>query len=79
MWPGLQPPFLGRKIIEFAKFCFMNKRFEANLSFFIKPVIVSDGVWSFYSKFWIFAKKTRDEKMHIFGEHLHGDIPQLIQ
>ena len=34
------PPFLGGKIIELAKFYFMNKRFEANLSFFSKPVMV---------------------------------------
>ena len=34
-------PFLGGKIIELAKFCFMNKRFETNLSFFSKLVIVS--------------------------------------
>ena len=41
MRPGLKsPPFLGGKIIELAKFCFMNKRFETNLSFFSKPVIV---------------------------------------
>ena len=38
------PPFLGGKIIELAKFCFMNKRFETNLSFFSKPVIVSHCV-----------------------------------
>ena len=38
------PPFLGGKIIELAKFCFMNKRFETNLTFFSKPVIVSHCV-----------------------------------
>ena len=43
---AFNPPFLplGGKIIELAKFCFMNKRFETNLSFFSKPVIVSDCV-----------------------------------
>ena len=38
---AFNPPFLGGKIIELAKFCFMNKRFETNLSFFSKLVIVS--------------------------------------
>ena len=37
-------PFLGGKIIELAKFCFKNKRFEPSLSFFSKQVIVSDCV-----------------------------------
>ena len=41
---AFNPPFLGGKIIELAKFCFMNKRFETNLSFFSKPVIVSQCV-----------------------------------
>ena len=71
---AFNPPFLGGKIIELAKFCFKNKRFEPSLSFFTKQVIVSH---SFNSKFWNFAKKIRDEKMHIFGEHLHGKIPQF--
>ena len=74
---AFNPPFLGGKIIELAKFCFMNKRFEPDLSFFSKPMIVSHCVYSFNSKFWIFAKKIRDEKMHIFGEHLHRKIPQF--
>ena len=37
-------PFLGGKIIELAKFCFKNKRFEPSLSFFSKQVIVSHCV-----------------------------------
>ena len=37
-------PFLGGKIVELAKFCFINKRFEINLSFFSKLVIVSHCV-----------------------------------
>ena len=41
---AFNPPFLGGKIIELAKFCFMNQRFETNLSFFSKPVIVSHCV-----------------------------------
>ena len=44
MRPGLQSAIFGGKIIELAKFCFMNKRFEPNLSFFSKPVIVSHCV-----------------------------------
>ena len=40
---AFNPRFLGGKIIEF-KFCFMNKRFDTNLSFFSKPVIVSHCV-----------------------------------
>ena len=28
---AFNPPFLGGKIIELAKFCFMNKRFETKL------------------------------------------------
>ena len=31
---AFNPPILGGKIIELAKFCFMNKRLETNLSFF---------------------------------------------
>ena len=31
---AFNPPFLGGKINELAKFCFLNKRFETNLSFF---------------------------------------------
>ena len=38
---AFNPPFLGGKIIELAKFCFKNKRFEPSLSFFSKQVIVS--------------------------------------
>ena len=38
---AFNPPFLGGKIIELAKFCFKNKRFEPTLSFFSKPVIAS--------------------------------------
>ena len=38
---AFNPPFLGAKIIELAKFCFKNKRFEPSLSFFSKQVIVS--------------------------------------
>ena len=41
---ALNPPFLGGKIIELAKFCFKNKRFEPSLSFFCKQVIVSHCV-----------------------------------
>ena len=41
---AFHPPFLGGKIIELAKFCFKNKRFEPSLSFFSKPVIVSHCV-----------------------------------
>ena len=41
---AFNPPFLGGKFIELAKFFFMNKRFEPNLSFFSKPVIVSHCV-----------------------------------
>ena len=37
---AFNPPFFGGKIILLAKFCFMNKRFETNLSFFSEPVIV---------------------------------------
>ena len=37
-------PFLDGKIIELAKFCFKNKRFEPSLSFFSKQVIVSHCV-----------------------------------
>ena len=37
---AFNPPFLGGKINELAKFCFLNERFETNLSFFSKPVIV---------------------------------------
>ena len=45
---AFNPPFLsGKLIIELAKFCFMNKRFETNLSFFSKPVIVSHCVFQF--------------------------------
>ena len=40
----LQSAILGGKINELAKFCFLNKRFETNLSFFSKPVIVSHCV-----------------------------------
>ena len=36
---AFNPPFLGGKIIELSKFCFMNKRFETSLSFFCKPVL----------------------------------------
>ena len=35
---AFNPQFLGGKIIELAKFCFKNKRFEPSLSFFSKPV-----------------------------------------
>ena len=48
---AFNPPFLGGKINELAKFCFLNKRFETNLSFFSKPVIVFHCVSSFHSKF----------------------------
>ena len=48
---AFNPPFLGGKINELTKFCFLNKRFETNLSFFSKLVIVSHCVWSFSSKF----------------------------
>ena len=41
---AFNPPFLAGKIIELAKFCFSNKRFETNISFFSKPVIVSHCV-----------------------------------
>ena len=41
---AFNPPFLGGKIIELAKFCFKNKRFEPSLSFFSKQVIVSHCV-----------------------------------
>ena len=41
---AFNPPFLGGKIIELAKFCFMNKRFEPSLSFSSKPMIVSHCV-----------------------------------
>ena len=41
---AFNPPFLGGEIIELAKFCFMNKISETNLSFFSKPVIVSHCV-----------------------------------
>ena len=41
---AFNPPFLGGKIIELAKLCFKNKRFEPRLSFFSKPMIVSHGV-----------------------------------
>ena len=41
---AFNPPFLGSKIIELAKFCFKNKRFEPSLSFFSKQVIVSHCV-----------------------------------
>ena len=41
---AFNPPFSGGKIIELAKFCLMNKRFEPNLSFFNKAVIVSHCV-----------------------------------
>ena len=32
MRPGLQSVMFGWKIIELAKFCFMNKRFDTNLT-----------------------------------------------
>ena len=41
---AFNPPFLGGKIIELAKFCFKNKKFEPSLSFFSKQVIVSHCV-----------------------------------
>ena len=41
---AFNPPFLGGKIIELAKFCFKNKRFEPSLLFFSKQVIVSHCV-----------------------------------
>ena len=41
---AFNPPFLGGKIIELAKFHFKNKRFEPSLLFFSKPVIVSHCV-----------------------------------
>ena len=41
---AFNPPFLGGKIIELAKFCFKNKRFEPSLSFLSKQVIVSHCV-----------------------------------
>ena len=41
---AFNPPFLGGKIIELAKFCFKNKSFEPSLSFFSKQVIVSHCV-----------------------------------
>ena len=41
---AFNPPFLGGKTIELAKFCFKNKRFEPSLSFFSKQVIVSHCV-----------------------------------
>ena len=41
---AFNPPFLGGKIIQLAKFCFKNKRFEPSLSFFSKQVIVSHCV-----------------------------------
>ena len=41
---AFNPPFLGGEFIELAKFCFINKRFETNLSFFSKQVIVSHCV-----------------------------------
>ena len=37
---AFNPPFLGGKITELAKFCLKNKRFEPSLSLFSKPVIV---------------------------------------
>ena len=37
-------PFLSGKVIELAKFCFMNKQFDTNLLFFSEPVIVSHCV-----------------------------------
>ena len=48
---AFNPSFSGGKIIELAKFCFLNKRFETNLSFFNKLVIVFHCVRSFNSKF----------------------------
>ena len=41
---AFNPPFLGGKIIELAKFWFKNKRFEPSLSFSSKQVIVSHCV-----------------------------------
>ena len=41
---AFNPPFLGGKLIELAKFCFKNKRFETSWSFFSKPMIVSHCV-----------------------------------
>ena len=41
---AFNPPYLGGKIIELVKICFMNKRFDTNLSFFSKAVIVSHCV-----------------------------------
>ena len=49
---AFNPPFLGGKIIELAKFCFMSERYEPNLSFLSKLVIVSHCVkFQFQLKF----------------------------
>ena len=68
---ALNPPFLGDKIIELGKFCFIKKENERNFSFFTEPVSV---VWNFSIKFRNFAEKIRDEKMHIFGAYLRRKI-----
>ena len=73
---AFNPPCLGGKIIELAKFCFMNKRFETNLSFFSKPMIVSHCVWSFNSKLWI----PNAMKKCIFSASIYiGQFYSLIQ
>ena len=52
-------PFLGGKIIELAKFCFKNKRFEPSLSFFSKQMICL----SLCVKFQFQILKFRQENM----------------
>ena len=41
---ALNPPFLGGKIIEFGKFCFIKKKNERNFSFLIEPVSVANSI-----------------------------------
>ena len=74
---ALNPPFLGGKIIELGKFCFIKKKIERSFSFFIKPACVANSVWNFSHKFWNFAENIRDEKMHIFGRYLRWKISQF--
>ena len=41
---ALDRPFLGGKLIELGKFCFIKAKIEQNFSFFIKPVSVANFV-----------------------------------
>ena len=80
---SFNPPFLGGKIIELAKFCFMNKRFETlNLSFFSKPVIVSHSltVCEVSIPNFEFSPRKYAMKKSIFSASIYiGKFHRLIQ